>query len=144
VALLCLATGARWGEAEKLTWAGLLPGKVLYRGESTKPGKSRAVPITDDVLQQIKEVANPAAGRLFNPCRDAFRSAYKRAGFQTPQQMTHILRHTFTSHYMMNGGDILSLQRILGHGNITMTMRYAHFSPSHLSTVITYNPVSFL
>ena len=69
VALLCLATGARWGEAEKLTWAGLLPGKVLYKGESTKTGKSRAVPIADNVLQQIKEVANPAPGRLFNSCR---------------------------------------------------------------------------
>lgn len=142
VALLCLATGARWGEAEKLTWAGLLPGKVLYKGESTKTGKSRAVPIADNVLDQIKAVANPAPGRLFNPCRDAFRSAYKRAGFQTPQQMTHILRHTFASHYMMNGGDILSLQRILGHGSITMTMRYAHLCPDYLMSVISINPAA--
>jgi len=117
---------------------------VLYRGESTKTGKSRAVPIADNVLDQIKAVANPAPGRLFNPCRDAFRSAYKRAGFQTPQQMTHILRHTFASHYMMNGGDILSLQRILGHGNITMTMRYAHLSPDHLNSVVNLCPVSRL
>ncbi|WP_230457722.1 tyrosine-type recombinase/integrase [Alcanivorax sp. VBW004] len=81
-------------------------------------------------------------GRLFNTCRDAFRSAYKRTGFNTPQQQTHILRHTFASHYMMNGGDILSLQRILGHGNITMTMRYAHLSPDHLLQVKALSPLA--
>jgi site-specific recombinase XerD len=47
----------------------------------------------------------------------------ERCGFDTPGQLTHILRHTFASHYMMAGGDILSLQRILGHSSITMTMR---------------------
>ena len=144
VALICLATGARWGEAERLTWSAILPGKILFKGESTKTGKSRAVPISDDVLSQITALADPAPGRLFKTCRDAFRSAYKRTGFNTPQQQTHILRHTFASHYMMNGGDILSLQRILGHGNITMTMRYAHLSPDHLSSVLKLGVISRL
>ena len=33
---------------------------------------------------------------------------------------------------MMNGGNILTLQRILGHGSLTMTMRYAYLAPEHL------------
>lgn len=33
---------------------------------------------------------------------------------------------------MMNGGNILVLQRILGHTDIKMTMRYAHFAPTIL------------
>ena len=73
-------------------------------------------------------------------CRSAFRSAYQRCGFDTPGQMTHILRHTFASHYLMAGGDILGLQRILGHSSITMTMRYAHLSPGHLESALRLSP----
>lgn len=144
VALLCLSTGARWGEAQAITQTSLLPGKVIFQGTTTKTGKSRAVPISDDVLGVIRDLANQGPGKLFGPCRDAFRSAYKRTGFRTPQQLTHILRHTFASHYMMAGGDILALQRILGHGSITMTMRYAHLSPDHLSSAVRLNPVALL
>ncbi|WP_414433308.1 tyrosine-type recombinase/integrase [Alcanivorax sp. IL2] len=131
-----MTTWPRWGEAKKLRWTELLPAKALYEGENTKIGKSRAAPIADNVLSQIKAVVNPAPGRLFNPCRDAFRSAYKRAGFQIPQQMSHILRHGFASHYMMNGGDILFLQRTLGHGNSTITIRYFHLSPDYVLYVV--------
>lgn len=43
---------------------------------------------------------------------------------------------------MMNGGNILVLQRVLGHTDIKMTMRYAHFAPDHLEDVLRYNPFS--
>ncbi|WP_423135965.1 tyrosine-type recombinase/integrase [Morganella morganii] len=56
-------------------------------------------------------------------------------------QRTHVLRHTFASHFMMNGGNILVLQQILGHSSIMMTMRYAHFSPDHLDAAVTLNPL---
>jgi site-specific recombinase XerD len=35
----------------------------------------------------------------------------------------------------MSGGNILTLQRVLGHASLAMTMRYAHFSPRHLAEV---------
>lgn len=44
----------------------------------------------------------------------------------------HALRHTFASHYMMSGGNILTLQKILGHSDIKMTMIYAHLAPDYL------------
>jgi site-specific recombinase XerD len=43
---------------------------------------------------------------------------------------------------MMGGGDILSLQRILGHSSITMTMRYAHLSPEHLESALRLSPLA--
>jgi integrase len=144
VALLCLSTGARWGEAQALTVSSLLPGKVTFHGGTTKTGQGRTVPVSSEVLSLIQDLGNDGPGRLFGSCRDAFRSAYKRTGFSTPQQLTHILRHTFASHYMMAGGDILALQRILGHGNISMTMRYAHLSPDHLSSAVQLNPIAQL
>lgn len=33
---------------------------------------------------------------------------------------------------MMNGGNVFDLQKLLGHTDIKMTMRYAHFTPDHL------------
>ncbi len=48
------------------------------------------------------------------------------------QRAWHALRHTFASHYMMSGGNILTLQKILGHSDIKMTMIYAHLAPDYL------------
>lgn len=42
---------------------------------------------------------------------------------------------------MINGGNILVLQRVLGHTDIKMTMRYAHFAPDHLEDAIKFNPL---
>jgi site-specific recombinase XerD len=68
-----------------------------------------------------------------------------RAGIETPVgQLMLVLRHTFVSHFMMNGGNILVLQRILGHTDIKVTMRYAHFAPDHLSEAMLLNPTKNL
>jgi site-specific recombinase XerD len=44
---------------------------------------------------------------------------------------------------MMNGGNILVLQQILGHAKIEQTMVYAHFAPSHLEDAIKLGPRIF-
>lgn len=56
-------------------------------------------------------------------------------------QATHALRHTFATHFMMNGGNIITLQRILGHSTLQQTLTYAHFAPDFLQDAITYNPL---
>ena len=45
----------------------------------------------------------------------------------------HDLRHTFASWYMMNGGDLYELAKILGHSNIKMTERYAKLGRQHIA-----------
>jgi integrase len=142
VAKLCLATGARWDEAESITRAEVANG--LVRFARTKNGKGRSVPIPTDLQALILERGYPGGGRLFSSCRSAFRKAYERTGLLTPGQLTHILRHTFASHYMMQGGNILALQKILGHGDIKMTMRYSHLAPDHFATALTFSPLALL
>ena len=44
----------------------------------------------------------------------------------------HDLRHTFASHFMMNGGNLYTLAKLLGHKNIKMTMRYADLSQDYI------------
>ena len=46
----------------------------------------------------------------------------------------HDLRHTFASWYMMNGGDLYELAKILGHANIKMTERYAKLGREHMAS----------
>ncbi len=62
--------------------------------------------------------------QLFTPYYLAFRSAIKRAEIELPdQQLLYVLRYTFVTFFMMNGDNILLLQKILGHTDIKMTMR---------------------
>lgn len=140
VAKLCLATGARWSEAEGLTADRLFPDRVVYSG--TKSGKVCVVPISTSMYQDLG-VKN--AGRLFRSCYAAFRKAVERAKIELPEgQMAHVLRHTFASHFIMNGGDILTLQKILGHSDLRMTLRYAHLAPDHLNAAVRLNPLALL
>ena len=57
-------------------------------------------------------------------------------------QAAHALRHTFASHFIQNGGNILNLQKVLGHSNLVMTMRYAHLEPDHLQDAVRFGPLS--
>jgi len=50
------------------------------------------------------------------------------AGLDEARITPHLLRHTFATHYVMNGGDPFSLQRILGHSDIKTTMIYVNLA----------------
>ena len=90
-----------------------------------------------------KELRTCEVGRLYSSCLAAFRKALERTGIELPRgQMSHVLRHTFASHFMMNGGNILTLQKVLGHSDLKMTLRYAHLAPDHLECVKTFNPLN--
>lgn len=134
---IALSTGARWSEAESLTGRQITPYKITFT--KTKGKRNRTVPISKALYDEIPK----KRGALFTPCYSAFRMAMKRTGIELPhRQSSHVLRHTFASHFMMNGGNILVLQRILGHTDIKMTMRYSHFSPEHLEDAVKFNPLS--
>ncbi|GKW03042.1 integrase [Pectobacterium carotovorum subsp. carotovorum] len=136
VVRICLATGARWGEAESLRRAHVTPYRITFT--NTKGNRNRTVPISKTLYFSLPQTN----GALFNYCYTSFRRAIQRTGIELPDgQLSHVLRHTFASHFMMNGGNILVLQRILGHTDIKMTMRYAHFAPDHLEEAIKLNPL---
>ncbi|MEQ4641219.1 tyrosine-type recombinase/integrase [Providencia rettgeri] len=138
VVKICLATGARWSEAENLTAIQIRNNTVTFT--KTKGKRNRSIPISEELIAELPKVKG--SKRLFKSCYSAFRSALKRTGIELPErQSSHVLRHTFASHFMMSGGNILVLQRILGHTDIKMTMRYSHFAPDHLNDALVYNPL---
>ncbi|QHS35862.1 tyrosine-type recombinase/integrase [Alcaligenes faecalis] len=144
VSRICLATGARWSEAEQLQLTQVRDFQIQF--SRTKTGKIRTIPITKKMQDEITshKITQKMIGGIFSSCTGAFKEAIDRAEIQLPLgQLTHVLRHTFASHFMINGGNILVLQQILGHQDLKTTMRYAHFSPDHLETVIKLNPLNF-
>ncbi|MEY0594305.1 tyrosine-type recombinase/integrase [Providencia manganoxydans] len=139
LAVFCLSTGARWSEARKAKYEHIVHNKVTFY--QTKSGKKRTVPLSPRVI----EIVTDSRDSLLFP--DAsylkFRESLKSAKPNIPKgQATHIMRHTFGTHFMLKGGNILTLQKILGHAKIEQTMTYAHFAPDYLEDAIRLNPLS--
>ncbi|WP_324724142.1 tyrosine-type recombinase/integrase [Lelliottia sp. JS-SCA-14] len=136
---LSLSTGARWGEVMKLTSTRIAHSRVTFL--DTKNGKNRTVPISQRLESELQK---RPSGLVFSGVDySLIREALKEAAPNLPKgQAVHALRHTFASHFVMNGGNILALQKILGHATIQQTMVYAHLAPDFLQEAIQFNPLS--
>jgi len=133
-----LHTGMRRGEILSLKWSQIAGGFIYL--EKTKTDECRQIPVGEDlqaILRRIRQrqwakglkteyVFCDGQGKPFGEVKHSFQSALKRAGIVNFR--FHDLRHTFASHYLMRGGSIRGLQRILGHKTAQMTMRYSHLS----------------
>jgi integrase len=143
-------TGMRAGELAGLQWDDIdfRPEQrmiVVQRSYNrpTKSGDVRYVPILDQLLPILKEwkLASESkrlvfpnneghmwdqSGRIF---QEVLRDVIKRGGFPPKYITFHSLRHTFASHWAMNGGNMYALQDIMGHKDAAMTKRYAHLRP---------------
>jgi len=65
---------------------------------------------------------SPILNRLFN--QDLKKEDRKN------RTVIHTLRHTFASHLAINGTPIFTIQKLLNHRDISMTMRYAKLAPN--------------
>jgi integrase len=140
VVITALETGMRKGELQSLLWNNIDFDRRTIKVIKTKNNELRILPISDTLkpmletlyLQRIgTHVFTKPDGRPYGNWRNAFDKAVKRAGVEDFR--FHDLRHTFASYMVMYGKvDIRTLQVLMGHKSITMTMRYAHLSQSHL------------
>ena len=143
--ITALHSGMRKGEILNLRWdrnIDLKHGFILL--EKTKNAERREIPI-NDVLRETLQGAlrrldvpyvfyHGIHPRQFRDIRDSFRRACKKAGITDFH--FHDLRHTFASHLVMAGVDLHTVQKLLGHKTITMTLRYAHLAPAHLKNAV--------
>lgn len=140
IVLICLSTGTRWSEAEKLEPGQVYDCRIMLN--RTKGKKPRTLRISKTLYALIKAHTPQSKERLFCGTYDAFEAAIARSGIVLPDgQMTHVLRHTFAVYFMKNGGDILTLKDVLGHSSIQTTMVYLEHGASHLEKMAELNPV---
>lgn len=143
VVLIALTTGARIGEIFRLRWPDILlnEGLIAIRAK-LKHGKMRYVPLAPELVAELARLPRAIDDdRLFPPKLGATGERQRVEGSFATILATasindfrfHDLRHTFASWYMMNGGDLYELAKILGHANIKMTERYAKLGRKHIS-----------
>jgi integrase len=142
IVITALNTGMRLGEILGLKWEGVHIEHVIkpyIELRVTKNNESRNIPLNEDMVALLRELRNQSqiSGYVFlslrkgqlKSVRKPFEAALKRAGIGNFR--FHDLRHTFASHFVMNGGDLLTLKEILGHSSLRMVERYAHLAEGH-------------
>lgn len=144
--IVALRTGMRHSELLALHWedVDLVAGRIVVRRsavgkeiDTPKNHRSREIPLSDDALRALKAHRHLRSELVFSDekgaimtrhaCKWPLRHTCKRAGLRFIGW--HMLRHTFASHLVMRGAPIKAVQELLGHADITMTMRYTHLSP---------------
>lgn len=141
--LTALETGMRRGELFGLTWSDVnLERREIFL-KNTKNREPRIVPISErlfPVLERLYVERRGTAvfakddGSPLKECKRSFGTACRRAGIEDFR--FHDLRHTFASYLAMSGVDLRTLQELLGHKDIKMTMRYSHLSKRYLRTAV--------
>lgn len=117
------------GNKERFVPLGLNSKRALLRYCAIVPNKEKETPLfVKDTLIPIKE----------STVKQLFRKLRSRSGI--PRLHPHLLRHTFATRYIERGGDIYSLQSILGHTSLEMVKKYVHLIPS--KTVVNFAVLS--
>jgi integrase len=133
----------RKGELLSLTWDAVDVTHGFIRLKQTKNGKARALPFNETLwalFSQLRTrpdtpwVFHDPAGHRWRDVRHAFDRACEAAGLTDFH--FHDLRHTFASWLIMRGIPLVTVSNLLGHTSPTMTLRYAHLSPRHLTSAV--------
>jgi integrase len=109
-----------------------------------KGGKGRVVKMTDALFNALKAHRHLQGDHVLSIdgalvpghiLRDWLEAAQRRAGLKVCGAL-HKLRHTFCSHLAMRGATLTEIQKLAGHADLKMTMRYTHLMPASLDAAI--------
>jgi integrase len=148
-----LNTGLRKAELENLQWGDIDLKRrriQVHRKENWKPKTGeREIPMNDDLYRHLQDLRDQSkdtsnadyvfsvihSGHSHNWLRLELIKIAKKAGIEGITKV-HTLRHTFASQLVMNGVDLPTVKKLMGHTDIETTMIYAHLAPEHLSEAV--------
>lgn len=158
---LLYGCGLRCMEVRSLRLQDLDFDRMQLKVVQGKGKKDRYVPLSIHLIRGLKSYIQAEKPKiyLFNgqPAGRAgsdFDSRYSQRGVQwavkqackvagiTKDVCVHTLRHTFATHLLEDGLDIISLKNLLGHENIETTMEYLHIA--QLDTQKAFSPLDTL
>lgn len=132
---LFIDCGARVGEASSLRWWNIFNDYIRVDGKTGE----RDIPISEETRQLLLSLTSADGSQDFifvgqrGPLTTSgiykiVRKYMKAAGISKPKLGPHRIRHGFGRNFITNGGDTRSLQKILGHANISTTEIYCELS----------------
>ena len=127
-------------EILSLTWDRVHIDAVIdpyFEIRQTKNNKEIIIHLNEDIVRLLEEQRGKHPISVFignhnqplKSVRKPFMAALRKAGILNFR--FHDLRHTFASHFVMKGGDLLTLKEILGHSSMQMVEKYAHLAAAH-------------
>ena len=146
---VALHTGLRRSEQFGLLWEQVnFQTRVISIPMSmSKNGEMRHIPMNDRVVEILQDLPSRLKSQWVFACSNGktpmnarnfvqriFLPLVRKAGIKDFRW--HDLRHTFASRLVMAGEDIRTVQELMGHKTITMTMKYSHLSPKHLMKAV--------
>jgi len=146
---LIYGSGLRISECQSLTWDRLREKERLVRVLG-KGNKERIVPITDSLVERLGlfKAKLTEAGHLISATgfvfvsedgkpysirtlRNDIQSLLRDIGWEG-KASPHVLRHSFATHLLENGAEIMSVKEMLGHSSISTTQIYTHVNAERL------------
>ncbi len=138
--VLAINTGLRRGEQWNLRWSQVDLSARRITLTETKNNDMRHIPLNDAALAalELAKVVADDSGYVFKAAKTS--RDYSQGGLWFNRAIAkakiagftwHCLRHTFASRLVMAGVDIRTVQQLLGHRSIQLTVRYSHLAPAH-------------
>src|SRR5262249_10588171 len=142
------ACGLRVSEVVRLQVGDVDSSRMTLHVRAAKGRKDRFVPLSAVLLDRLRAYCPecrprtwPLAGgrpgghlsaaSIQRTCKRAVRAC----GISKKASM-HTLRHSYATHLLEGGADLATLQKLLGHNQISTTLRYAHVSQQHLQRAV--------
>jgi integrase/recombinase XerD len=127
---------------------------LLVRGKGGKeriiPLNSLAVDAVETYLRSLDPKLNsskylfPSSSKSGHITRQGFAKLLKKlatdVGLPESKVSPHVIRHAFATHLLMHGADLLSIQKLLGHKDISTTQIYTHVSNEKIRQLVDSNP----
>ena len=138
------AAGLRVSEVVKLKLSDIDSSRMTLRVEQAKGARDRYSLLSARLLEELRSYWKLCRPRVWLfPSRRTGRhvdvttaqriyTASKLSARITKAGGIHSLRHAFATHLLEAGTDLYTIQRLMGHGDISSTMRYLHLTPRRL------------